>query len=339
MSTPSPQAGHPPPVVSLITPAWNVAPYISQALQSARNQTLQNIEIIVIQNGSTDETAAEIARHANDPRLVVLDSPVNLGPGAGRNLGLHVARGKYVAFLDGDDWLEPDALAQAVAAAEHDAADLVLFGYTRWTPRRRKVHLPPLLSGDLENDRCKAITGTLALCMRLLRRDFIEQQGLAFPEGRYEDMAWSIRAAMAAKRIVAVRQPLYVYRKRPGSTLLTRSLHHWDALAQWRAIAQAVNNAQASPPIRRAVAQAMTRQTRRIFVSHRLPHESEAAYFQEAGDILAAFCRGDWPNREAWALGEHRRWLYWPLLFPVRAINRISRLRLPSAPPSPAGSR
>ena len=334
MNTSLPPAGPALPVVSLITPAWNVAPYISQAIQSARSQTLQNIEIIVIQNGSTDGTAAEIARHAEDPRLVVLESPVNLGPGAGRNLGLQVARGKYLAFLDGDDWLQPDALAQAVAAAERDAADLVLFGYIRWTPRRRKVHFPPLLSGDLESDRCKAITGTLALCMRLLRRDLIEQQALKFPEGRYEDMAWSIRTAMTATQIVAVRQPLYVYRKRPGSTLMSRSLHHWDALAQWRAIAQAVNDAQASRPIRRAVAQAMARQTRRIFVSHRLPRASEATYFQEAGDIIDAFCRGDWPNCEAQALGQHRSKLYWPMLFPARAINRISRLRPPAAPPS-----
>jgi glycosyltransferase involved in cell wall biosynthesis len=329
----------PAPLVSLIIPAWNVGPYIGKALQSARDQTLRDIEIIVIENGSTDDTAAEIARHQADPRLVVLRSPVNAGAGAGRNLGLARARGAYVAFLDGDDWLEPAALATAVACARDNDAEVVLFGYTRWTPRRRKVKLPPRLGESAESDRCRAITGALAVCMRLLRRDLIDRLGLSFPDGAYEDMAWSIRTSIAARRIAAVRQPLYVYRKREGSTLMSRSDHHWDALRQWQAIAAAVAEINAAPAIRRAVTQAMVRQTRRIFAFHRLPAASEPAYFKAAGEIAARLCKGDWPSREARALALQQKTLYRALLFPSRAVNRLGHLARRGRPASATAPR
>ena len=108
------------PLVSVIVPAFNAAGYLGAALDSLRAQTVRNLEIIVIDDGSRDDTAAIARRHASeDPRVRVLSNEKPSGrPASARNAGLRVARGKYIALLDADDTCTPTRLENEVRAME-----------------------------------------------------------------------------------------------------------------------------------------------------------------------------------------------------------------------------
>jgi glycosyltransferase involved in cell wall biosynthesis len=108
------------PLVSVIVPAFNAAAYLGTALDSLRAQTVRDLEIIVIDDGSSDETAAIARRHASqDPRVRVLSNEKPSGrPASARNAGLRVARGKYIALLDADDTSIPTRLEKEVRAME-----------------------------------------------------------------------------------------------------------------------------------------------------------------------------------------------------------------------------
>ena len=114
--------------VSVILPAWNVSPYLRQCLDSIVSQTLTNIEIICVDDGSTDGTLDILREYAEkDSRILVIHQE-NQGAGAARNNAMRYAKGKYLSFLDSDDFFEPDMLEKSWEAAERNNADIVVFG-------------------------------------------------------------------------------------------------------------------------------------------------------------------------------------------------------------------
>lgn len=119
------------PLVSLIVPAYNVGRYISGCLESIRRQTYQNIEVITVIDGATDDSCRK-AREAGrgDGRFTVLEQE-NRGVGAARNVGLSLSHGEFIAFVDPDDWIAPDYVETLLnAQAGHDA-DIVACGYDK----------------------------------------------------------------------------------------------------------------------------------------------------------------------------------------------------------------
>lgn len=116
------------PIVSVIVPVHNAEKYLEQCIESILGQTLKNIEVICVNDQSTDGSAAILDGYVEkDPRVSILQSP-GLGAGGARNIGLGVARGKYLSFLDADDFFEPDMLDAAVEQAEKDSSDIVVYG-------------------------------------------------------------------------------------------------------------------------------------------------------------------------------------------------------------------
>lgn len=114
------------PIVSVIIPSYNAADYIAQTLESVLAQTLTNIEVIVVDDGSTDNTRNIVADFANkDPRLMLVEQ-ANQFAGVARNNGMSKARGKYLYFLDADDYIESNALEELVNAIEQHGADIAI---------------------------------------------------------------------------------------------------------------------------------------------------------------------------------------------------------------------
>jgi glycosyltransferase involved in cell wall biosynthesis len=102
------------PLVTVVTPAYNIAEYVGEAVDSVLGQTFRNFEYLVIDDGSTDDSAAVIRAHAgDDPRLRLIQGE-NRGPSAARNIGIREAGGEYIAFLDGDDRWHPKFLERLV---------------------------------------------------------------------------------------------------------------------------------------------------------------------------------------------------------------------------------
>ena len=141
------------PLVSVIVPTHNRAHYLGQALASLRDQTLRDIEIVVVDDGSTDDTRALLAAF-DDPRLVIVRHAVNRGIPAARNSGLERASGRYVAWLDSDDVSRPDRLARQAAYLDgHSETAMIGCCAGKIDPVGRRIsgtRIPPFENGAIQ---------------------------------------------------------------------------------------------------------------------------------------------------------------------------------------------
>lgn len=218
--------------VSVIIPVYNAEKYINQCLDSIVGQTLRDIEIICVDDGSSDRSL-EILREyqERDDRVKVIEQP-NGGAGAARNNGLRHATGEYLSFLDADDFFEPDMLEEAVAAAESYKADFVVFNSDQYHMDKdtfvavpwvlRKCDIPPYMPfsyRQLTDNVFKTFVGWA--WDKLYRRSFVEEHELWYQEQRTSnDMLFVFSALVVAKRIAIVDKVL-AHQRRGGSESLS----------------------------------------------------------------------------------------------------------------------
>jgi glycosyltransferase involved in cell wall biosynthesis len=215
--TDSPQA--PQPIVSVIIPVWNVEPYLRQCLDSVMDQTIgpDRLEVIAINDGSLDGSGALLNEYvARYPQLKVIHEPNSGGPGRPRNIGLDNSTGRYVFFLDADDYLGREALERLVAMAERNRSDIVL-------GKMVGVDGRPVPTRAFRRNRDRAdlaeVYSTLGV-LKLFRRSLIERLGLRFAEGVAggEDAPFTERAYLEANVISVVADyNCYYTRLRTGS--------------------------------------------------------------------------------------------------------------------------
>ncbi|MDT8383057.1 MAG: glycosyltransferase [Gammaproteobacteria bacterium] len=138
------------PLVSVIVPAYNCASFIEQSIQSILAQKYPNIEIIVIDDGSTDQST-ELARHFGEPIKVILQT--NQGPAAARNRGIRESKGEFIAFLDSDDVWLPNKLADQVTFLQENQDIGIIYGtFTRWLASKNGCYPPAEQFVANEND-------------------------------------------------------------------------------------------------------------------------------------------------------------------------------------------
>jgi len=210
--------------LSVIVPMYNRRDYIARCIDSILGQTLRELEVICVDDGSTDGSAEFCAqRYGAEPRFRLVRQ-VNAGAGAARNRGLELARGRYVTFVDSDDYLFPDGYAQMYALAEQDQADvvdslgcyLVRDGeaelqqkYDVPHPAQKPYLLEPAISARLELYRLRPIT---AVWNKFFRRRFLQEQRLSFQTTAYhEDCLFMIACLFQAPRYVCTPFLYYAY--------------------------------------------------------------------------------------------------------------------------------
>lgn len=238
------------PLVSVIIPVYNVEEYLRQCLDSVREQTLSDIEIICVNDSSTDGSLSILEEYEKkDPRIQVVTQP-NGGAGAARNKGLSMASGKYLSFLDSDDFFEPDMLELAYKKAEEDKADFVVFNSDQYyTDRKRFVdvswtlrikELPPYTPFNhrqMTDNIFKVFVGWA--WDKLYNREFVEKNHLLFQEQRTSnDMLFVFSAVAIAKRISIVNKILAHQRRDAKDSLSKTRENSWhcfyDALTALR---------------------------------------------------------------------------------------------------------
>ena len=228
--------------VSVIIPVYNVEKYLRQNLQSVADQTLKEIEIICVDDGSTD-SSFEIVQEfeAKDPRFVAVQQK-NAGAGAARNNGLRRARGEYLSFLDSDDFFAPDMLETAYNKAQETKADFVVFNSDQYNEDEknfkqvswvvRYAELPPYQPFGrraMTDNIFKVFVGWA--WDKLFNRKWVLEHDLWFQEQRTSnDMLFVFSAVAIAKRIAYVEKGkvLAHQRRNNKSSLSNTREKSWD---------------------------------------------------------------------------------------------------------------
>jgi glycosyltransferase involved in cell wall biosynthesis len=211
--------------ISVIIPAFNAEKYIAQCIEGILYQTHRDVEIIVVNDGSTDRTA-EIAASYPAVRLI---SQQNQGQSVARNVGAAAATGEYIHFMDADDLVNLDYYARMAEAAAATDADMVFGGYVNEAfPGETVLFADRLLLSAAEDKFAVTRAADMTYAWRYIaRRAFMETNGFAFEPGRlFEDMAFTLAAVHAAARIATAPGATYHYMRRDGSSLNSRGAEH-----------------------------------------------------------------------------------------------------------------
>lgn len=214
------------PAVSIIVPVYNAETALHRCIESILHQSCADFELLLVDDGSKDDSGAICDEYAaKDSRIRVFHKE-NGGVSAARNLALDVARGKYLQFLDSDDWVVPDATLLLLRAAEEHGADLVISDFYRVVGERVSV------KGDIEEDRVLSREEYAEHMManpadfyygvlwnKLYRRDIVQDHRIRMDEeiSWCEDFLFNLEYIRFARRFYALNVPLYYYVKTKGS--------------------------------------------------------------------------------------------------------------------------
>lgn len=221
--------------VSIILPIYNVASYLDETFSSIAQQTLKDIEIIAVNDGSTDNSEDIIRKWQQQDSRIVLLSQENQGQSAARNLALKHAKGQYIYMMDSDDKLtEPDALKTCYDYAEQNKADFIFFdgesfseeGINRISRNTKRTHLVDenkAYDGEyLLNLLLDTQTHNCVVWLLFIRKEFLDQIRLRFYEGIiHEDELFTTILTLNSDNIFCLKRNLVGHRIREASTMTT----------------------------------------------------------------------------------------------------------------------
>lgn len=230
------------PLISIVIPVYNVEPYLPKCIDSVLLQTYQNLEIILVDDGSTDQSPSICDAYAlKDSRVYVIHQ-VNGGLSHARNVGTKSASGVYLAYLDSDDFWELDsALEEMVQIIQERSPDVLLFGFRKINLKTNNVTefsvalLPDVAQIDrLKQELLQQRKYSNSAWCKLIRKRFLIEHNLTFPCGRKsEDLIWSRKLFSEAKSISFYPKSVMVYQTgRDGSITNTFSLKHLNDLSE-----------------------------------------------------------------------------------------------------------
>jgi glycosyltransferase involved in cell wall biosynthesis len=213
------------PLISIVIPVYNVEKYLSECLDSVLMQTFRDIEIICVDDGSTDRSPEILSTFAErDKRIIVLSQP-NGGPSVARNSGVEKVRGKYILFVDSDDAVCPKLCEKVFTVSEQSNADMTIFFFDR-TPKEqsdlveRAIRRHPVFTPENQTfkENLVFISSNSMVWARLWKTEYYRGRGLSFPVGlTHEDMVVGWQSLLYSPRLAIVPERLYAYRFNPDS--------------------------------------------------------------------------------------------------------------------------
>lgn len=223
------------PEISVIIPVYNVEKYLKECLDSVCNQSFRDIEIICVNDGSTDNSADILNEYAQKDSRINIVTQDNQGLGAARNKGLSKANGKYIYFIDSDDYIDLKALETLYNNALSNDSDVVLFKFQKFD-NNNNVHRRGIefkidkIFGDIDysnftftyNDvKRHVLNSAFSACLKLYKKEFLDSfDDFYFTEGiNFEDVFFHVKVMLRASRISFVNQSLYYYRSNENSIL------------------------------------------------------------------------------------------------------------------------
>lgn len=212
----------PTPKISVIVPVYNSEKFLRKSLDSIRFQTYSNLEIICVDDESTDNSLEILKEYSKTDKRFVILSKKNGGSGAARNLGIALSTGDYISFIDSDDWILLDLYknfidlvtpktdffmfnVESYVAGENDIVPKVFFEMTDWKTKSEN---------DYSYLDCKSpFSRNLSACNRIYKASFLKENDILFPEGlKFEDAFFSTKCLLRAKSIIINPNIFYRYR-------------------------------------------------------------------------------------------------------------------------------
>lgn len=229
----------PEPVLSVIIPTHNVRPWVGETIASILAQDLDGLEVLVIDDHSTDDTRAALDEFAaSDARIRVIDA-VTRGGGTARNIGIDHARGRYLAFCDGDDLVPPGAYRALVESLEASGSEIAFGDYLKFSPTRswRPTENWPAYQSPRRGIRVvdePSIIFGRPCWNKVFRRSFWDRIDIRFPDvPRSNDIVPMMTAYLRAPRVDVIDDVVYLYRERPGASSMTAKASSATALISY----------------------------------------------------------------------------------------------------------
>ena len=218
------------PYISIVVPIYNAQDYLQECIKSVLyNQTLTNIEVILVNDGSTDKSGDIIDEYKKLDNRVITYHQSNQGVAAARNKGLELSKGEYILFLDNDDWIEKNCLIELFKTATNYKADMTvgkaLFYYSPDKQLPRYNHIPHQLKGIvLDGKQCfiemmKYFSFAPMVYNYLYRNEWLKTINAHFFDVMHEDELWTLTALCQAERAVITDICFYYYRQRNNSIM------------------------------------------------------------------------------------------------------------------------
>jgi len=227
------------PKVSVIIPIYNVEKYLRECIDSVLKQSLREIEVICVNDGSPDDSLTIVEKYAKSDNRITIVSKKNGGLSSARNAGFAVARGKYVYYFDSDDIIVPDALEKLYVSSEQNQTDIIYFGAESFyeTPELEESHASYKGYYDREILFEKSVSGSVmfeklleknlfrsSVPLQFIRREFQEKSKILFKEGIIqEDELFSPILLAKAQSVICIKDKLYLRRVRDNSIMTSRA--------------------------------------------------------------------------------------------------------------------
>ncbi len=228
-------------LISFVIPVHKVQGYLRQCLDSIFDQSFTDLEVIAVDDNSPDGSGRILAEYAaHEPRLQIVTLTENIGQGPARNVGLDRAVGRYVWFLDSDDWLAPGALAAVAGRLRETDPDVLIVDWMRcfWTGWRQGSRARRIFQGAPEvfdlGDWPRAADVLHVAWNKIVRRDLLSRLDFRFAAGWYEDVSYTYPVLSAAERISVLDRVCVNYRqRRVGAATRTAGDGHFAIFPHW----------------------------------------------------------------------------------------------------------
>ena len=216
------------PKISIIVPVYNVEKFLERCLNSLINQSLQNIEIICINDGSKDSSQKILEDFARKDKRIIVINQENKGLSAARNRGLEKVSGEYIGFVDSDDWVDLDFFEKLYNAAKNNDCDMAASGMIRIKKFDKKFHLKFEKETITDNPNLKFalcdVPDMSYLCNKIYRKEFWMRNNFQFEEGIiYEDVILFPQILFYSNKLVTVPDTYYYYWRHSNTLVRNKS--------------------------------------------------------------------------------------------------------------------
>ena len=212
------------PAISVIVPVYNAEKFLINCLNSIVGQTMRDFEVIVVNDGSTDDSLSIMKEFQDKYTNFIIVDKENSGAAGARNYALKYARGDYLAFVDSDDYIEPEFLEKLYSFAKKSESDIVCCGYYTYIPEKNKSIRQPfcLKTGVYSNKKIlksliKDVRMHFYMWNKLWKRELFEKYNIIFPDMCFEDIPVSMSLFYFANKIAVINEEYYNYTRHENS--------------------------------------------------------------------------------------------------------------------------